>query len=243
MNRLLRVTVAAIILSAVLMAALTNNAAEAGTAVLNEAGVRQIVIDYLRQKTMYMGLDLQLKKLGFSGEIALPSGTADYEVVSPQEWEGWGRASLALIVRVDGKVVKNIPLNVEVEALTDVVVAVRAMERGMVLEKGDVALQKRDLATLPGRTCRNIEEVVGKQVRVGMRGNSPIRSDYLERMPLVKRGQMVTIIAENEMFRVTSTGRVKGNGSEGDTVQVQSLNAQKDIPAVVVDSATVRVVF
>jgi flagella basal body P-ring formation protein FlgA len=99
------------------------------------------------------------------------------------------------------------------------------------------------MATLQGRTCRTLEEVVGKQVRVGMRGNSPIRSDYLERLPLVKRGQLVTIIAENDKFRITSSGRVKGSGAEGDTVQVQSLMAQKDIPAVVVDASTVRVEF
>ena len=243
MNRLLRVTVVAIILSAVLTTALSNNVSAAGSVQLNEAGVRQIVMEYLQQKTMHMGLDVQLKKLGFSGEVALPAGNADFEVVSPQEWEGWGRASLALIVRVDDRVVKNIPLNVEVEALADVVVAVRAMERGMVLEKGDVALQKRDMATVPGRTCRNLEEVIGKRVRVGLRGNYPIRSDYLERLPLVKRGQLVTIIAENDKFRITSSGRVKGNGAEGDTVQVQGLNAQKDITAVVVDASTVRVEF
>lgn len=243
MNRLLRVTVIVVILSAALFSPLKNNVEAAGTAVLNEARVRQIVTDYLLQKTKDLGLDIQLKKVGFSGEVALPAGNTSYEVVSPQEWEGWGRASLALIVRVDDRVVKNIPLNVEVEALADVVVAVRAMERGMVLEKGDVALQKRDMATVPGRTCRNLEEVIGKRVRVGLRGNYPIRSDYLERLPLVKRGQLVTIIAENDKFRITSSGRVKGNGAEGDTVQVQSLNAQKDITAVVVDASTVRVEF
>ena len=243
MNRVLRVTVFAVILSAALFTLLKSNAEAAGTAVLNEARVRQIVTDYLLEKTKDLGLDIQLKKLSFSGEVVLPAGNSSYEVVSPQEWEGWGRASLALIVRVDDRVVKNIPLNVEVEALADVVVAVRAMERGMILDKGNVALQKRDMATLPGRTCRNLEEVVGKQVRVGMRGNSPIRSDYLERLPLVKRGQQVTIIAENDKFRITSSGRVKGNGAEGDTVQVQGLNAQKDITAVVVDASTVRVEF
>jgi flagellar basal body P-ring formation protein FlgA len=243
MNRLLRLTVIALIFSAALLPPLITNAEAEGTAMLNEARVRQIITDYLLQKTKDLGLDIQLKKVGFSGEVALPAGNTSYEVVSPQEWEGWGRGSLALIVRVDDRVVKNIPLNVEVEALADVVVAVRAMERGMVLEKGDVAMQKRDMATVPGRTCRNLEEVIGKRVRVGLRGNSPIRSDYLERLPLVKRGQLVTIIAENDMFRITSSGRVKGNGAEGDTVQVQGLNAQKDIAAVVVDAATVRVEF
>jgi flagella basal body P-ring formation protein FlgA len=235
--------VIAAILSATLLPTPMTRAGAAGTAVLTESRVRQIVTDFLLQKTRNLGVDIRLKKVGFSGEVALPAGNADYEVVSPQEWEGWGRASLALIVRVDGRVVKNIPLNVEVEALADVVVAVRAMERGMVLEKGDVVLQKRDMATLQGRICRTLEEVVGKQVRVGMRGNSPVRSDYLERLPLVKRGQLVTIIAENDKFRITSSGKVKGSGAEGDTVQVQSLNTQKDITAVVVDASTVRVEF
>jgi flagella basal body P-ring formation protein FlgA len=215
----------------------------AETNVLKEGRVRQVVIDFLQQKSGLAGGVIQLKKLGFSGEVVLPSGNVSYEVVSPQEWEGWGRGALALIVRVDDRVIKNIPLNVEVEALADVVVAVRPLERGMVVDKGDVALQKRDMATMPSRACRNLDEAIGKRVRVGTRANSTLRSDYLERLPLVKSGQLVTIVAENDKFRVTATGRARGNGAEGETVVVQNLNAQKDIPAVVVDANTVRVEF
>lgn len=211
--------------------------------VLNETRVRQIVTDYLQQKTGLAGGAIQLKKLGFSGEVVLPVGNVSYEVVSPQEWEGWGKGSLALIVRVDDRVIRNIALNVEVEVLADVVVATRAMERGMMVGKGDVSLQKRDMATVPARVCRSLDEAIGKQVRVGMRANSTLRSDYLERLPVVKSGQLVTIVAENDRFRITATGRVRGNGAEGDTVLVQNLNAQKEIPAVVVDAKTVRVEF
>jgi flagella basal body P-ring formation protein FlgA len=227
----------------VLLIALLTTLLAADANVLNEAKVRQIVVDYLQQKTRFQDVTVQLKKLGFSGEILLPAGNASYEVVSPQEWEGWGRGALALIVRIDDRVVKNIPLNVEVEALTDVVVATRAMERGMVVEKGDVALLKRDMATVPAKTCRNLNEVLGKRVRVGIRGNSPVRSDYLERLPIVKSGQLVTIVAENDKFRITATGKAKGNGAEGETVVVQNLNAQKELSAVVMDAKTVRVEF
>ncbi len=239
MKRLLRISVMAMVLLIALLT--TLHAADAN--VLNEAKVRQIVVDYLQQKTRFQDVTVQLKKLGFSGEILLPAGNASYEVVSPQEWEGWGRGALALIVRIDDRVVKNIPLNVEVEALTDVVVATRAMERGMVVEKGDVALLKRDMATVPAKTCRNLNEVLGKRVRVGIRGNSPVRSDYLERLPVVKSGQLVTIVAENDKFRITATGKAKGNGAEGETVVVQNLNAQKELSAVVMDAKTVRVEF
>jgi flagella basal body P-ring formation protein FlgA len=239
MKKLLFISVLAISLITLRMTFLS--AAE--TSVLKEARVRQIVMDFLQQKTGLAAGALQLKKLGFSGEIVLPSGNASFEVVSPQDWEGWGRGSLALIVRVDDRVIKNIPLNVEIEALADVVVAARSLERGMVVEKGDVVLQKRDMATVQARTCRNLDEAIGKRVRVGTRANSTLRSDYLERLPVVKSGQLVMIVAENDRFRVTATGRARGNGAEGETVVVQNLNAQKDIPAVVVDANTVRVEF
>ncbi len=239
MKRFLQIT----IMTATLLASGITALSAEETRVLNEARVRSIVMDYLQRKTGLIDGTFRLKKLGFSGEVALPAGNASFEVVSPQEWEGWGRCALALIVRIDDRLVRNIPLNVEVEALADVVVATRELERGMVVGKGDVALQKRDLATVPARVCRNLDEALGKRVRVGTRANAALRGDYLERLPVVKSGQMVTIVAENEKFRVTASGRARGNGAQGDTVMVQCLNAQKEIPAVVLDASTVRVEF
>jgi flagella basal body P-ring formation protein FlgA len=235
-------SVAALLFAAISLLPI-NLAFSSGAVVLNEGVVRRVLTDYLAEKTRLPGVEVNLKKMSFNGKIALPPGKVSYEILSPQGWEGWGRGALALIVRVDGRVVENIPVNVEVEALTDVVVVVRPMERGMVVENGDVVLQKRDLATLSGKTCRDIREVVGMRVRIGMRGNSPVRSDYLEKLPLVKNGQTVSIIAENEMFRITTIGVVKGNGAEGDTVLVRRESARKEIPALVVDANTVRVEF
>jgi flagella basal body P-ring formation protein FlgA len=239
MKRLLIYT----LLSAVMLAAGSAPLTAAERNVLKEAQVRQIVTDYLLQRTEHLGVEIRLKKLSFSGEVPLPAGSVEFEVVSPREWEGWGRGALALIVRVNDHVEKNIPLNLEVEALADMVVTTRALEWGAVVKKDDVTVQKRDLATAQARVCRSLDEAVGKRVRVAMRGNSPVRGDYLEKLPLVKSGQLVTIIAENDAFRVTATGKAKGNGAAGDTVIVQNLNAQKDISALVVDANTVRVEF
>ncbi len=232
-----------IIVLAILLATGMTPLAAAEKTVLNETVVRRVVMDYLGQKTGLPDGAVRIRKLGFSGETVLPAGKASYEVVSPQDWEGWGRGALALIVRVDERVVRNISLNIEVEAFADVVVATRELERGMVVGKGDVALQKRDLATAPARVCRNLDEALGKRVRVGMRANATLRGDYLERLPVVKSGQLVTVVAENENFRVTASGRARGNGAQGDTVMVQCLNAQKEIPAEVLDANTVRVEF
>ncbi|HEX2769603.1 MAG TPA: hypothetical protein VHN12_10000, partial [Geobacteraceae bacterium] len=76
------------VMAMVLLIALLTTLPAADANVLNEAKVRQIVTDYLQQKTRFLDVALQLKKLGFSGEILLPTGNASYEVVSPQGWEG-----------------------------------------------------------------------------------------------------------------------------------------------------------
>jgi flagellar basal body P-ring formation protein FlgA len=211
--------------------------------VVKEAEVRQLVVDYVKMRTAALGLEVTVKKVGATGDLQLPAGTIAYEIVAPKQWEGWGNANLALIVRVDDRVVKNIPLRVEVEALTDLVVATRPLERGEVIGAADVVLQKRDLAGVTGKVSRSLPEVVGKQLKVGIRGNMPVRSDYLERVPLVKSGQMVTMVLESESLRVTMSGRVKSAGAEGDLILVQNLSSNKDVPARVVDSQTVRVDF
>ena len=215
----------------------------AGQVVVKEAEIRRVIGDYLVQKNENLGVETSVRKIGYSGDMTLPAGTVSYEVVAPDRWEGWGSTNLALIVRVDDRVERNIPVRVEVEALADVVVAVRPLERGDVIGNGDIVLQKRDLARTQGKVCRLVADAVGKMVRTTIRANNPVRADYLERVPLVKSGQLVTIIVENDALRITAAGKARGAGAEGDTVMVQNLASQKEVAARVVDASTVRVDF
>lgn len=210
---------------------------------VKEAEVRRVVIDYLQQKCDNLGLEINIKKIVYSGDLSLSAGDLSYEVVAPDRWEGWGSANLALIVRVDGRVERNVPVKVEVEAMAEMVVSVRPLERGEVIGAADVAVQKRGLSRLQGRFVRDVDEVVGKRVRTAIRGNNPIRPDFLERVPLIKSGQLVTIVAENESLRITAAGKARNSGAEGDTVMVRNLASQKELPARVIDAETVKVDF
>ncbi|NMC74287.1 MAG: flagellar basal body P-ring formation protein FlgA [Geobacteraceae bacterium] len=211
--------------------------------VLKEKAIRDAVSSFLLDRTKDAGMEIRIKKIGATGDMTVPSGNVTYEFIVSRQWEGWGKSLLGLVVRVDGQIVKNLSIPVEVEALAGMVVSLRPLERGEVIGEGDVALQKRDIASAPGKVCRELDQVIGKKVRVAVRGNMPIRGDFLEKVPLVKYGQLVTIIAENGSLRVTAAGKAKGAGAEGDTVLVENLSSRKDIHARVVDSGTVAVDF
>lgn len=203
--------------------------------------IKEAVAAYIKQKTADLGYAIHIKRISFNGTPKLPEGALEYEVVAPQQWEGWGAINLAVLVRQGDRVVSNTAMRVEVEAFTDMVVTLRQLDYGTVISKADVAIQKRDVATVSGKFAGNAKEVVGKVVRTTIKANNVVRTDLLDKVPLIKAGQMVSIVAENEVMKVTVAGKARSAGAEGDIIMVQNLNSLKDIPARVVNATTVQV--
>lgn len=231
------------LMTVLVLAVATASFAAPATQTIPSARVKDAVTEFVRQKTEGLGMETTLRRIGFQSDLKLPPGEVSFEVAAPNRWEGWGKANLALIVRVNGRVERNLTIPVEVEAFADTVVVLRALERGDVIGPDDVTVQRRDLSSLSGRVYQSVEEVVGKRARMPVRANMPLRGEQLEKIPLVKSGQLVTIVIENQAMRLTATGKARGNGAEGDIVKVQNLGSLKEVPARVIDSGTVQVDF
>jgi flagella basal body P-ring formation protein FlgA len=190
-----------------------------------------------------MGWEVRIRRITINDALKLPEGAIDYEIIAPQQWEGWGTVALAVVARQKERVVRNIPVRVEVEALTDMVVALHQIERDTLISMSDVTLQRREISPNSHLSARSVDDVVGKKARLTFRANQPIRSDQLERQPLIKSGQMVTIIAENEVVKISVAGKARSSGAEGDSIRVQNLTSLKEIPARVINATTVQVAY
>lgn len=213
------------------------------TALDRESEVREAVTEFITTRTADMEWEVRIRRITISGALKLPPGTFEYEVIAPQQWEGWGTASMAVLARQNDRLVRNIPVRVDVEARTGMVVALRQIEHGATISASDVALQKREISHNSNRASRRVEEVVGKKARTILKANQPIRSDQVEKVPLIKSGQLVTIIAENDVMKVTVLGKARSSGAEGDIITVQNQNSFKEISARVLNATTVQVAF
>ncbi len=235
MNKIILVIIAFLLLPAL------SNASQLST--LRDSEIRNAVITYVQQKQANFSNEVRLKRFTIGGSPVLPEGDLEYEVVAPQQWGGWGNANIAVLARKGDRVIGNINVRVDVEVLADMVFTVRQIDFGSIISASDLVIRKNDVGSVQGRYLATVNDAIGKKARSSLKANVPIKSEQLEKNPIIKSGQMVTIVAENERMRVTVTGKAKSAGSYGDTIIVQNISSLKEMPARIVNSETVQIVY
>ncbi|MDD2366567.1 MAG: flagellar basal body P-ring formation chaperone FlgA [Desulfuromonadaceae bacterium] len=216
---------------------------DVSSATNREQEIRELVTSFIIARSSGMNWTLHINRISINRHLKMPEGKMDYEIIAPQQWEGWGKTNLTVIIRQNDRVIRNISVTVDVEAKTDMVVALHQIEYGDLLTEADVVVQEYLLSPGSRLAARSLSDVVGKKARTTLKANQPVRSDQVERVPLIKAGQMVTIIAENEVLKVAVSGKARSAGAEGDTISVQNLTSLKEIPARVISATTVQVAF
>lgn len=217
--------------------------ATAATVPLPEQEIRGAVERFLAEKLEGRGWETILRQLTIPQGIRVSHGVRDLELIAPAGWEGWGPATIVLVVRVNGAVEKNLSLRLQVDARTEMLTATRQLLAGTVLAEGDLQLQKHDLAQAGGHPLKNMADAVGKKLRMTIRAGAPIRSNQLVNVPVIVSGQLVTIVAENAGIRITVSGRAKSAGGIGELIRVQNLTSNKEISGRILDASTVEVGF
>jgi len=205
--------------------------------------IRMAIESYLQQKTAGLDFVAKIKRLTIQTGTVPTDGILDYEIIAPQQWEGWGNVNLAVVARRGDRIIRNIPVHVEVEALAEMVVAKRQINHGTVISKDDITIRKQDVASVKGQYLKQIDEALGKKTRQTLRANAPLKPEQLTKVSVIRSGQLVTVIAEQGSMRISMTGTARGSGGIGDAITVQNSSSLKEFPAKIIDANTVQVLF
>jgi flagella basal body P-ring formation protein FlgA len=100
-----------------------------------------------------------------------------------------------------------------------------------------------DLSGVPDGVVTDLGAVLGKRTRRAIGARTPLRADLIELPPLVKRGDLVMIVAETNGLKITTLGQVKKRGRLGERIPVINMDSKKILYARVIDSNTVKVDF
>ncbi len=216
--------------------------ATTGGQLIDQQEIRQILDDYLaEQSELLPHVDLRFKSLSLPKPYRVPEGRIVHQVI-PAKPGVIGSRRVTLMTRVDGRIVSNQSIRVEIEALADVAIATGSLRRGTVLRPEDVELRYQDISRLK-TAIFSLDNLVGKRLKRSVRLGDPLKKDQVEFPPVIKRGEQVIIQARRRGFLLTATGLAKQDGSTGDAIRVTNATSHKEIVCQVVAPGLVRVEF
>ncbi|NNF99236.1 MAG: flagellar basal body P-ring formation protein FlgA [Desulfobacteraceae bacterium] len=185
----------------------------------------------------------RIQKIKVPQPVLLPKGTLSIQIDMGRNTRLLGAVPVAVSLYVDKKYEKKIWATAYIEALTDVVVVKKALGRYQTIDREHLAMEKRDLAKLPESALLRMADAVGKRTTRSLFPKAVVKSEYVELPPMVRRGDLVTIIAESSEMKLRTRGVIKETGRKGDRIRVANMDSNKIIYARVFDSGTVIVDF
>ena len=205
--------------------------------------IRNIISDHVASARWWGDARVTIKDIQISLDRMLPKGVVTYRIDPPKIHSKSGIVPIFINFFVDGRFEKKIRATVKLQVFVDVVVTRKPIGRYKPLSAEDLQLKKMDLTNLPSNAITSLEEAIGKRARRNILANVALRPDLIEYPPLVRRGDMVLIVAESEGLKITALGEVKSSGRRGARVKVVNLDTNKRVFARVVDKNTVKVEF
>lgn len=204
--------------------------------------IEKIVKQFIHKKMPWDSKQVTIKISPAKG-IVLAVGEITYEVVPRKREDYLGVTSLSVIFMVNGRVERKLWVTAHIDVSKEVVVSNHLLRRHYTITEGDIRLEKMNLAELSANVVTDPLEVIGKRTKRAIDSNLPLKLNFLEVPPLVRRGDLVTIVAESDTLKITTQGIVSENGCKGEMVRVINTNSRKDVYARVVDSRTVAIDF
>lgn len=211
--------------------------------VVNAQSIRQEVERYVKSNIGAGADKAKVEVTGIDNDLMLPPGKVTFQVGADTPPKYWGYARVPVVLSVNDVVKKKIWAKVSVTYMEDVVVLSEPVNRGEVITEEMLTVEQRDTLRLKNSALRDPAEVVGKNATKNLKAGDLLSRNAVELPVVVKRGDRVTVVAENNGFRVSILAVAMESGSRGDTIKVKNLDSRKIIQAEVVDDSTARALF
>jgi flagellar basal body P-ring formation protein FlgA len=216
--------------------------ADSSTKILSE-DIRSKVIDHVEKNHPWPSGNVRINILARLSDIVLPQESVTFEVSNEPTEDFIGNTNFPVKFYSGKNLVKEETVRVGIEVLTDVVVSKRELLKNREITAEDVYIQKKWLKRIPTNIVTIPSDIVGKILTFNVRPHSEITKNSIRSPLLIKRGNVVRIIFENDLFSITTVGISEEDGTRDKVIRVKNLSSKKIIYARVTGDSLVRVEF
>ncbi len=207
------------------------------------AEIRQAVKQYIDQNAPWDVDQMRVPVIRFNRPVMVPPGPVALKVSAPKHTDWLGAVPFAVRIMVGGQPAKKVTVPVNIEVWSNVVVTARPMGKFQPIDEDTIRVEKRDLAGVPKNAILDPLQVLGCRTNRNIAANSVLRSDQVELPRVVRRGDVVQVVAESPILKIAVKAMAKQNGAVGERIRVVNLRSKKIIYAQVLNEQTVKVDF
>ncbi|MDR1657865.1 MAG: flagellar basal body P-ring formation chaperone FlgA [Deltaproteobacteria bacterium] len=207
----------------------------------DETLVKKIITEYLDRSEPYTSGQYDLLSLNYSTPPALPHGQVEYRF-TPQSSSNPAYLTGTIFFTVNGQQAGRLRVTAQVDLRIPAIVVVRDLPRNHVLAEEDLTETMVSFAQAKG-ALTEIDRVVGQTLKTTVRAGAPVRDRDLVATSMVKKGEIVTIIAQNGNLKISAIGQARQDGALGQTISVVNQDSKKTISAKVIGPGMVEVIF
>ncbi len=119
----------------------------------------------------------------------------------------------------------------------------QAGQKGDLISEKDIIVRETYMNGKLAGYPASADEVIGKALKRDVPANTVITDQVLENQVVMKRGDIVTIIAESNKLIVHAKGRTIDKGRIGENIRVKNIASGKELTAKVISGTAVKVEF
>ena len=151
------------------------------------------------------------------------------------------RSKLSVGVKCEGRKPWSIYVPVSIQRLAMVLVAAQPISKGSQITDNDIQLISMDINRLHGNYSKTREEIIGKIPKRRITLGAVFKPRFLRLPIIIKKGDVVDIVAESQGLEIRMTGKAISNGAKGQRINVKNLSSNRIIQAIVKNSGLVAI--
>ena len=214
-----------------------------GTRTITAQEIRESAENYLINSLDWDPESMDIEINYDSKDLVVPEGKLLLDFGKTNIHRGVGRIPLTVLLKIDNKFFKRLRVNAKVGIYQDVVKTVNSLQRGNVISASDVVIERTRTERMLKDVPTTLDKVIGQAATRNLQNGKIVKFRDLKKVPTVKRGSRVIILARKGSIKITAPGTAREDGFKNSVVQVVNLETKKMVYAEVINSNTVEVKF
>lgn len=216
---------------------------EAGQSAIRPESIVKILKTHFQKIYPEQRYRIEVKELQGYEPVVIPSGILSCGVILPEQARRGGNISGVVVFSIAGQEVRRLRVSARVEIFGEVVSTRHYLKKHHEIQEKDLHLVERNISTLPPDAAMEMDDVLGKRTTLAVNSGEILRPGMIEVPPVIRKGDRVVLLVENNQFRITTLGESKEEGRKGDRVRLVNLSSRKEVYGRVLDGSTVQIEF